>query len=171
MLNASEIRKLIEEQQLITGYIDLEKQLQPSGFDLSLSEVHVFSGAGAVDFSNKERTIASTTSLKPDVEGWYSLERGCYLIMYNEVVKMPLDLVAIARPRSTLLRNGVTMETAVWDPGYHGKGSSLLLVHNPSGVRLKRDARLTQLLFLGINEVKAGYRGVYQHERLKTEDK
>ncbi len=169
MLNASEIRKLIEKQQLITGYIDLEKQLQPSGFDLSLSEVHIFSDAGAVDFSNKERTLASTTLLKPDVEGWYSMERGCYLIMYNEVVNMPLKLVAIARPRSTLLRNGVTMETAVWDPGYHGKGSSLLLVHNPSGVRLKRDARLTQLLFFEIEAVEEGYRGVYQHERLKTE--
>lgn len=171
MLNASEIRKLIETRQLITGYIDLEKQLQPSGFDLSLSEVQTFSGVGTVDFSNMERTIAPTTTLQLDSEGWYTLNRDCYLIMYNEVVKMPLDLVAIGRPRSTLLRNGVTMETAVWDPGYHGKGLSLLLVHNPSGVRLKRDARLTQLLFFRIDEVEEGYRGVYQHERLKTEQR
>lgn len=145
MLNAREIRRLIKTRQLITGYIDLEKQLQPSGFDLSLREVHAYAGGGTVDFSNKERTIAPTTPLQPDAEGWYTLNRDCYLIMYNEVVKMPLDLVAIARPRSTLLRNGVTMETAVWDPGYHGKGSSLLVVHNPSGVRLKKNARMTQL--------------------------
>ena len=169
MLNAHEIRRLIKTRQLITGYIDLEKQLQPSGFDLSLREVHAYAGGGTVDFSNKERTIAPTTPLQPDAEGWYTLNRDCYLIMYNEVVKMPLDLVAIARPRSTLLRNGVTMETAVWDPGYHGKGSSLLVVHNPSGVRLKKNARMTQLLFFRIDEVKRGYRGVFQHERLKPE--
>ena len=169
MLNAREIRRLIKTRQLITGYIDLEKQLQPSGFDLSLREVHAYAGGGTVDFSNKERTIAPTTPLQPDAEGWYTLNRDCYLIIYNEVVKMPLDLVAIARPRSTLLRNGVTMGTAVWDPGYHGKSSSLLVVHNPSGVRLKKNARMTQLLFFRIDEVKRGYRGVYQHERLKPE--
>ena len=169
MLNAREIRRLIKTRQLITGYIDLEKQLQPSGFDLSLREVHAYAGGGTVDFSNKERTIAPTTPLQPDAEGWYTLNRDCYLIMYNEVVKMPLDLVAIARPRSTLLRNGVTMGTAVWDPGYHGKSSSLLVVHNPSGVRLKKNARMTQLLFFRIDEVKRGYRGVFQHERLKPE--
>jgi len=169
MLNAREIRRLIETLQLITGYIDLEKQLQPSGFDLSLREVHAYAGGGTVDFSNKERTIAQTTPLQPDAEGWYTLNSDCYLIMYNEVVKMPLDLVALARPRSTLLRNGVTMETAVWDPGYHGKSSSLLVVHNPSGVRLKKNARMTQLLFFRIDEVEEGYRGVFQHERLKPE--
>ncbi len=34
MLNSKAIKQLIKAQQLITGYIDLEKQLQPAGFDL-----------------------------------------------------------------------------------------------------------------------------------------
>jgi len=170
MLNSNEIRRLIETRQLISGYIDIEKQLQPSGFDLSLGQVHAYAGDGSVDFSNKERTIAPTTPLQPDAEGWYKLSKGCYRLIYNEMVKMPLDLVAIARPRSTLLRNGATIETAVWDPGYQGRSSSLLVIHNPFGIKLKRNARVAQLIFFRTNEVEEGYSGVYQHERLEPEE-
>jgi len=171
MLNSREIRRLIETKQLVTDYIDLERQPQPSGFDLSLGEVHAYAGCGRVDFSNDERQIAPTTVLKPDIDGWYELPQGCYVIVYNEVVKMPLDLAAIARARSTLLRNGAAVETAVWDPGYHGRSSSLLVVHNPHGIRLKRNARVAQLIFLRTSEVVEGYRGVYQHERIEPERK
>ena len=97
MLNSAEIRRLIEEQQLVTDFIDLDVQLQPSGFDLSLGEVHDFAGSGSVDFSNEERVIAPSTSIQPDRHGWFSLPAGCYTIVYNEVVRMPLDVAAIAR--------------------------------------------------------------------------
>jgi len=170
MLNSREIRRLIEERRLIEGYINLDEQLQPSGFDLSLGEVHAFDGGGSADFSNRERRIAPTRSLQPDGEGWYELPRGCYVIVYNEVVRMPLSLVAIARSRSTLLRNGAAVETAVWDPGYQGRSSSLLVVHNPHGIRLKRDARVIQLVFFGTDEVEGGYSGVFQHERIQPDE-
>ena len=170
MLNSREIRRLIETQGLITGYVDLDKQLQPCGFDLSLGEVHAYTGGGRVDFSNMERRIAETIPLQPDADGWYALPQGCYIIVYNEMVRMPLDLVAIARARSTVLRNGAAIETAVWDPGYEGRSSSLLVVHNPHGVRLKRNARVVQLIFFRTDEVEEGYRGIYQHERIEPEE-
>jgi len=167
MLNSKAIKQLIEAQQLITGYIDLEKQLQPAGFDLSLKEVHTYWGAGAIDFNNKERKLAATKLLKPSSDGWYTLPQGCYMIVYNEAVKMPLNIVALARSRSTVLRNAAAVETAVWDPGYQGRSSSLLVVHNPQGIRLKQDARLAQLVFYSTDEVEKGYSGVYQNERIK----
>ena len=167
MLNSKAIRQLIETQQLITGYVDLEKQLQPAGFDISLKEVHAYWGVGAVDFDNKERKLAPTRQLHPDASGWYTLPQGCYMIVYNETVKMPLNVVALARARSTILRNAAAIETAVWDPGYQGRSSSLLVVHNPSGIRLKQDARVAQLVFYSTDEVEKGYSGVYQNERIK----
>ena len=167
MLNSKAIRHLIETQQLITGYVDLDKQLQPAGFDLSLREVHAHWGAGAVDFDNRERRLAPTRQLKPDAEGWYALAQGCYMIVYNEAVRMPLNVVALARSRSTVLRNAAAVETAVWDPGYQGRSSSLLVVHNPHGIRLKQDARVAQLVFYSTDEVEKGYSGVYQNERIK----
>lgn len=169
MLNSSEIRRLIEEKQLIVDYIDLETQLQPSGFDLSVGEVLAYEGLGSVDFSNEERVISPGRTLRPDRDGWYTLGQGCYTIVYNEVVRMPLDLAAIARTRSTLLRNGASIGTAVWDPGYQGRSSSLLVVQNPHGMRLKRDARVAQLVFFRVGEVQEGYGGVFQNERMKKD--
>jgi dUTP pyrophosphatase len=167
MLNSKSIKQLIETQQLISGYVDIEKQLQPAGFDLSLKEVHTYWGAGAVDFDNRERKLAPTSQLKPDAEGWYTLPQGCYMIVYNEAVKMPLNVVALARSRSTVLRNAAAVETAVWDPGYQGRSSSLLVVHNANGIKLKQNARIAQLIFYSTDEVEKGYSGVYQNERIK----
>ena len=167
MLNSKALRQLIETQQLITGYIDIEKQLQPAGFDLSLKEVHAYWGVGAVDFDNNERKLAPTKQLRQAADGWYTLPEGCYMVVYNEVVKMPLNIVALARSRSTVLRNAAAIETAVWDPGYQGRSSSLLVVHNPHGIRLKQNARVAQLVFYSTDEVEKGYSGVYQNERIK----
>jgi len=166
MLNDQTIRRLINNHQLITHYKDLETQLQPSGFDITLHHIESFTGGGAADYSNQERIIAETTPLEPNPEGWYSLPQGIYKVVYNETVNMPLDVAAIARTRSTLLRNGAALATAVWDPGYHGRSSSLLTVHNPHGIRLKRDARIAQLIFFHTLEVERGYSGVYQNERV-----
>jgi dUTP pyrophosphatase len=166
MLNDKILRKLITEHNLVTGYLDLDKQLQPSGFDLSLESVEEYLGGGAVDFSNKERVIAETRPIKPNSHGWINLNKGVYKVVYNEVVKMPLNVAAIARTRSTLLRNGAEIGTAVWDPGYEGRSSSLLTVHNPHGLKLKKNARVAQLIFFETGDVEKGYSGVYQKERM-----
>ncbi len=113
-----------------------------------------------------EREIAPTEPLEPDDDDWFNLEQGCYTIVYNEVVKIPLDLVAMARSRSTMLRNGASVETAIWDPGYQGMSSSLLVVSTPNGLRLKRHASIAQLVFFDIKEVPKGYDGIYQRERM-----
>jgi dUTP pyrophosphatase len=167
LLNSHAILNLVEEYLLVTDYLDLEKQVQPCGFDLSLKEVRTFKGPGRVDFSNKERIIAETENLQTDDEGWFKLDPGSYTVVYNEVVKIPLDLVAIARPRSTMLRNGATVETAVWDPGYQGRSSSLLTVYNPRGLVLKRNARIAQLIFFRTQLLGTGYKGVFQRERME----
>ena len=95
------------------------------------------------------------------------LEPGTYKVTFNEIVNIPLDLAAIARPRSSLLRCGVTVESAVWDSGYRGRSESMLVVYNPHGFRVKKDARLLQLVFYSLHtEVSEGYCGRYQNENL-----
>ncbi len=166
LLNDQALKILIEKEKLISGYIDLSIQLQPSGFDISLHSVEAFINGGAVDYNNMERVIADTEPIEPNEEGWLILSKGCYKIIFNEIVKMPLNIAAIARTRSTLLRNGASLGTAVWDPGYMGRSSSLLMVNNPHGIRLKKNARIAQLVFFYTGEVEKGYSGVYQNERI-----
>ena len=74
--------------------------------------------------------------------------------------------MALGRPRSSLLRCGVNVGTAVWDAGYSGRSQSLLVVHNPSGFSLEKNARLTQLVFFELTGESEGYQGIYQGENI-----
>jgi len=88
-------------------------------------------------------------------------------VTFNEIVNIPGDVAALARARSSLLRCGASLETALWDPGYRGRSQSLLVIHNPSGLRLKRNARLMQLVFMRLeNEAEKLYEGRYQGENI-----
>lgn len=153
--------------KLVGGMIDPDLQIQPNGVDLTLMTVERIVDAGAVDFDNSNRKISSSVKLSFDESGWIELKQGVYKIIFNEWVDIPLDCMAIAFPRSSLLRCGVTIETAVWDSGYSGRSEALLLVMNPAGFRVKRGARLLQMVFLKLTERldwDSGYRGVYQFE-------
>jgi dUTP pyrophosphatase len=103
--------------------------------------------------------------VQADKDGWWDLHRGAYVITYQEKVNLPADIMALARPRSTLLRSGVAIHAAVWDAGYSGRGEGLLSVLNARGYRLQRGARVLQLVFFRLSSPTAeGYRGRYHGE-------
>ncbi|MFB6245255.1 MAG: deoxyuridine 5'-triphosphate nucleotidohydrolase [Candidatus Nanohaloarchaea archaeon] len=165
-LTGDELRKEVESG-LVSGYVDLDTQIQPNGFDLTAAEIHSFGGAGRLDFSNSEREIPETKKIEPESEGeddaygWWRLSRGCYKVVMNERVDIPNDIVAVAFPRSSLLRMGATTENAFWDSGYSGGGAFMLNVENPEGVEIKENARINQLGFVRVDESEEAYSGVY----------
>ncbi len=142
-----------------------EGQLQPNGVELTLAEVGIWRGPGRLGFDNDARVIPEVDVLPFDDEGWIQLEAGGYAVAFREKVNVHDDLCAVARPRSSLLRMGVAVATALWDTGYRGRSRALLWVASPAGVRLQRGARLIQLVFLKLPSPLAdGYRGAFQGE-------
>ncbi len=167
ILTKSEILKLVKAKPpLIEGYVNLAEQLQPNGIDLTLKEISRLKSAGQVTVDNKNRIVSELEPLPFDNEGFINLAPGCYLITYNEIVSLPPDLMALGQPRSSLLRCGVGIGTAVWDAGYSGRSQSLLIVHNPLGFRVERNARILQLIFLRLSDKTEGYKGNYQGENM-----
>ena len=161
------LARLKGESPLISGYLSLEDQLQPNGFDLSVAQVSELTGPGALGRTNAERVVPEARPLPFDAEGWLDLQPGMYQVLFNEIVALPNDLMALGRPRSSLCRCGATLGTAVWDAGYTGRSTSLLVVTNPAGLRLARDARVLQLVFFTLDMPTAkGYSGVYQGENV-----
>jgi len=61
---------------------------------------------------------------------------------------------------------GVGVHTAVWDAGYRGRSEALLVVHNQSGFRIRKDARILQLLFMRLESGQEGYSGRYMNENV-----
>ena len=161
--------RIAAEPPLIEGLIDAEVQVQPNGVDLTLRSVASYIGAGAADFSNERRALPAESPLPFDGDDAIMLAPGPYLVRFNETVHLPLDLAALGRTRSSLLRSGAALHTAVWDAGYSGRSQSLLTVYNPSGFRLYRNARIMQLVFFTLEQpAETGYRGVYLGEESGT---
>mgnify|MGYP001029784483 CR=1 FL=1 len=167
MLNNKEIRNLIEEKDLISNYIDLDTQLQPNGFDLTIADVYELLSAGQIDFDNSQRRFPLIKSLFPDNKYGVQLVQGCYQILFNEVIKIPLNLIGISINRSSLMRCGCSTAVGIWDAGYEGKGKTSLLVSNLQGLSLYKNARIVQILFLELNDVENGYAGVFQGEGIR----
>jgi dUTP pyrophosphatase len=152
---------------LVESMIDATVQTQMCGVELTLQRIERFISPGSIAFDNSDRQLPGTESVEFDGSGWALLESGAYLVTFNEIVSIPRDVAAIARPRSSLLRSGASLETALWDPGYRGRSQSLLVVHNPCGLRLKKNARLMQLVFLRLDkEAEKTYSGKYQGENI-----
>jgi len=167
VLSQQDIRRLIkQEPPLVEGYIDLEKQVQPNGIDLTLREVAMLQSSGRIAVKDSQRLISDLAPLAFDGLGFIDLMPGVYSITYNEIVHLPKNVMALATPRSSLLRCGVTVNTAVWDAGYSGRSQSLMVVYNPQGFRLQKNARIIQLVFLWLTGETEGYRGTYQGENI-----
>ncbi|MEA3442230.1 MAG: deoxyuridine 5'-triphosphate nucleotidohydrolase [Chloroflexota bacterium] len=168
VLTSEDIQALLSTAPpLVESAPHIQEQIQPNGIDLTVKLIALFSSPGSIGFRNESRVLSHNSFLAFDNSGAIDLPAGCYLITYNEVVHLPSNIMALALPRSSLLRCGVSIHTAVWDAGYSGRSQSLLLVHNPKGFRLYRDARVTQLVFFHLNrEAAQGYQGIFQGENI-----
>jgi len=164
ILSSQELKEMIGKDKLVEGFLDLDKQLQQSGFDFTVERIYSLNGKGTIDFDNSERSFPETGEIAFGPSDSIELKPGCYKVRFNESCHIPADVAAIARTRSSLLRMGVTVETAVWDPGFEGKSESLLIVSNPTGIRIKKNARLIQLVFVKLQQpTNRLYEGIHKN--------
>ncbi len=167
-LDRDSIGHLIEgTPPLLEHFLSLEAQLQPNGFDMTVRDVARLTTPGAVGADDASRVLSDTQLMEFDSDGWLQLEPGPFLVTFNEVVNLPLDVMALGRPRSSLLRSGAGVHTAVWDAGYRGRSQALLVVYHPDGYRVQRDARLMQLIFFQMETAASRcYQGRFQSENI-----
>ncbi len=168
ILSREDILKMLgESPPLVENLCDVQQQVQPNGIDLTLKEVALFSSPGSLGLGNADRVLSSISPLVFDGLGRLDLSPGCYTVTYNEVVNLPRNVMALAMPRSSLLRCGVSIHNAVWDAGYSGRSQSLMVVYNSQGFRLHRNARIVQMIFFLLSrEVGQGYEGMFQGENI-----
>ena len=73
-------RRLNATPPLLEGYRDLEAQLQPNGFDLTLGGDRSIRRPGVLTEDNAGRRLAATTPLSFGADGALRLEPGPYLV-------------------------------------------------------------------------------------------
>ena len=142
------------------------------GVDLSIKSVESM-GVGC---TLKNKTYAAPTSDIPkehlsyggiDFIGWF-LKQGTYTLKLNEGCSFGPHDTGLIVLRSSLNRSGVSIFSAVWDPGYTSKDGNFiypmsirLTVDNPAGFYLEENARVAQLLVFENDETSL-YDGQWQ---------
>lgn len=151
------------------------RQIQPNGVDLTADKL--FEQKKGPTFTREKKFIDPGYLLeqRPDdlaglpdgSKGWF-LERSWYLVEWREVIVIPKNAIGLIFPRSTLLRLGGTICTAVWDRGYQGKGSSGIIVCMP--MLLEWGTCLGQMIFIDAQKDEQLYDGQYQFENLPDQE-
>jgi len=137
-----------------------EKMIQPNAIDLRVSRVFEhYMGEFVLDGDTKEHL--EQEEVHPDPDGYFHLTSGVYVIQFAQVVSMGEREAGIVVSRSSLMRNGIWMTSALYDSGYHGKMVAGLSV--PSGVTFTfpKGERLAQFLVMD-SDAFGRYEGSYQ---------
>jgi dUTP pyrophosphatase len=152
-------------KQKLLGNIIFDHQVQPAGVDLTIKSIESFEEGGIIDGDNTKRYIPKTKPINWGKEEKIHLMPGAYKIIFNEIISVPADAIAIAQSRSSLLRSGAATINAIWDPGYSGRSEGLLVVFNPAGLTIYKNAKVLQLVFIKLEKSSSTlYSGRYQNE-------
>lgn len=148
-----------------------ENQYQPAGIDLKLGNVKIFNnnkdvyGIVGSEKQLPERIEVEESAVKIGATklevGFMLAPHRPYIATVKNKVKIPLDIVQLYFPRSSLLRAGVDVRTAVGDPGFNGHLSFLIINHNDKPFFIKKNDRFAQMVCMRVSGVDNGYDGDY----------
>ena len=198
VIGFDELHRRIKEERLIENLSERELQNPEGvGLDLRIGKVFRIDGsAGSLDMARDkspqvgsvdspqagkallgvtERETPNAISIAEYKEGQpvsVTLKPGEYLLTESvEKFNMPLDLLGILKPRTTLQRSGVFARMSAIDPGYSGTIHPALFNAGPCEVTIELGARYVNVFFLAITGTTSAYRGQWQGGRVATDGK
>lgn len=123
---------------------------------------HIYSDS----IKNKKTKITKTDVCIPylnkdNVFTWY-LEKGVYEIGFAEGCNFDSKTFGKIVHRSSLYRNGVEINSPIWDPGFHtDEMGTFMIVHNP--IKIDVYSRVAQIIVFETSEESEMYEGQYQN--------
>ena len=174
VIGFDELHRRIKEERLIENLSERELQ-NPEGVGLDLRIGKVFRIEGKALLGVTERETPNATLVAEYIEGQVAsvtLKPGDYFLTESiERFNMPLDLLGILKPRTTLQRSGVFARMSAIDPGYSGTIHPALFNAGPCEVTIELGARYVNVFFLAITGKTIAYRGQWQGGRVATDGK
>jgi dUTP pyrophosphatase len=105
-------------------------------------------------------------------DGVFTVKPGDYLLFQTiEQVNLPSNLFAYIRPRTTLIRSGIPLETAFVSPNYQGRLTVGMKHQGLMDVEIQMGFRILCIAFFPIEGNAVPYRGVWQGDRVSTNGK
>lgn len=172
VISLEEVKKIVQN----LGERDLHNP-EGAGVDLRLGAVYKTSGGQAfieADTADGQgrRSMFETEELmrfdpSRNEQPTLQINPGDYFLVKTvEAVNIPIDILADFRPRSTLFRSGLQMQTGFGPPGYTGELIFGLSNLGDFTVNLQMGARICHVVFYRLESPGTAYRGQNQGGRV-----
>ena len=119
IFNGNDIKKLIEEEEIIEN--NDNNYINSGSCDISMSSniLKIKKTFKTIDLSNPEEV--DNMYEKIEIKDTYSFKpHECIFVVLNEKIKMPKNIVAHIRPRTSLSRLGIIINFQHINAGYEG---------------------------------------------------
>ena len=103
---------------VVTGIDD--RMVQPNAVDLRIAKVFRVIPLSRFALTDETKEHLRREEMPPE-GGWFRLTPGYYIVEFANKVSVGSDEVGVVIGRSTLMRNGVTFHSCLYDSGYHGQ--------------------------------------------------
>lgn len=135
--------------------------IEGSKYDLTLGSVERMS-YDSIACIGEQRMVPSAITEFP-VEGWWMLRpRIIYLLQTLETLNLPINLLGIVRPRTTLFRCGIAIQCSDIDPNYQGRITVMAEVRNVAPVKIQVGSRFLHVKFAEFDTFETDfYRGIW----------
>jgi len=138
-----------------------EKNIQPSGVDIRAKCIYKLKNGGFIGI--KERKTPEIDVFCDEIGKKITIKPNEYVLVETmEKVNMPKDIMATVLPRSSLFRCGVTIFTAVVDPGFQGTLTFGMKNVSEFPFELEVGSRIGQIVFKEVKDNVKLYDGKYQ---------
>jgi deoxycytidine triphosphate deaminase len=159
VIGYDKILELIEKKTLIEN-VD-KNNVQPSGVDLRVKTIYRLKNGGYLGVKNRQTPDIDIVSDK--VGDKIILGPNEFVLVETmEKVNMPKDLLALILPRSSLFRCGVSLHTAVVDPGFIGTLTFGMKNLSEHPFEIEIGSKIGQIVFEEVKGNDKLYNGKYQ---------
>jgi len=174
ILGIKELHRLVKERKLVENLCEREQNNpEGAGFDLRMGEIFEISGDGYLGVEERHTPESkSVARYEENKNNSFVFEPGkYYLIKTAEKVNLPIDLMAVIFPRTTLFRSGLALFNGQVAPGYSGELTFGLCNLGKSDIKIDLGARVVHITFHQVLGEGNQYRGQWQGGRVTTDGK
>lgn len=174
ILGPKQLLALVKKKKLVENLSERElTNPEGAGFDLRLGKVFKMKGNSFLGIDERKTPeVKLVAEFNPKKKSKLVIKPGeLYLTETYEKFNMPLDLVGILKPRTTLQRSGIIARMAIVDPGYSGTVHPLLYNAGSATVTIELGARYIFAMFMEIKGKGSQYRGQWQGGRVAATKK
>lgn len=145
ILNGNDIKKLIEEEDLIENYDTLN--IGSSSIDLSISNKILVMKKSFKQIDLSDPDLSDKMYEELDITNSYSLKpKECIFVILNEKINMPKNMIGHIRPRTSLSRLGLYINFQHINSGYSGILNLELYNMSPNTFKITPSLRIGQLV-------------------------